>query len=155
MAKKSAGILAYRNNAANGLQVLLVHPGGPFYLKKDQGVWSMPKGEYETNEDPLQVALREFTEETGNNISNENLMPLTPIKTSYGKLITVWAVESDFEQCFISSNQFTMEWPPKSGRQQSFDEVDDAKWFNLPEARLKINQGQVPILNQLEQLLKK
>ena len=133
MPKSSAGIIAYRKKEGI-LQVLLVHPGGPFYKNKDAGAWSIPKGEYEAGEDPLEVALREFEEETGNRIINKKFITLTPVITKSRKHISAWAVEQDFDQCFIRSNEFSMEWPPRSGKQQSFAEVDAAEWFGLEEA---------------------
>lgn len=150
MSKQSAGILVYRFYDDRLLQVLLVHPGGPFFKNKDAGVWSIPKGEYEPGEEPLQVALREFEEETGNVITGDAFIELTPVKIKSGKIITAWAVQNNFEQCFIRSNLFSMEWPPKSGRQQQFAEVDKAEWFSITEAKLKINAGQLPLLVELE-----
>ena len=150
MSKQSAGILVYRFTQISLLQVLLVHPGGPFFKNKDQGAWSIPKGEYEAGEDPLQVALREFTEETGNVITGDAFIQLYPVKLKSGKIITAWAIENNFETCCISSNMFTMEWPPKSGKQQQFAEVDKAEWFSIQEASLKMNAGQVPLLVELE-----
>lgn len=150
MSKQSAGILVYRFTQTSSLQVLLVHPGGPFFKNKDHGAWSIPKGEYEAGEDPLQVALREFTEETGNVITGDVFIQLHPVKLKSGKIITAWAVENNFETCYISSNMFTMEWPPKSGKQQQFAEVDKAEWFSIQEASLKMNAGQVPLLVELE-----
>jgi predicted NUDIX family NTP pyrophosphohydrolase len=148
MPKRSAGILAYRFYQQE-LQVLLVHPGGPFFIKKDLGVWSIPKGEYDETEDALTVAKREFEEETGNVIKGDHFIQLTPVKIKSGKIVSVWAVEGDFEQCFIRSNFFGMEWPPKSGKRQSFAEVDKAEWFNIETAKQKINAGQLPFLDQL------
>ncbi len=152
MPKKSAGIVAYRFNKSR-LEVLLVHPGGPFYAKKDEGVWSIPKGEFEDGEDALSVAKKEFTEETGNIIINENFIELSPVKLKSGKIISAWAIEEDFERCFISSNLFEMEWPPRSGKRQSFPETDKAEWFNLNEARIKIHPAQLPLINQLVSIL--
>ena len=153
MPKQSAGILAYRFNEAELLQVLLVHPGGPFYKNKDAGVWSIPKGEFEPGEDPLAVALREFEEETGNTITGKHFIQLQPVKIKSGKTIAAWAIENDFDNCFIKSNLFTMEWPPKSGKQQQFEEVDDAAWFTVQEAAIKINAGQLPLLYELQNIL--
>jgi predicted NUDIX family NTP pyrophosphohydrolase len=153
MPKHSAGILAYRIHQQQ-LQVLLVHPGGPFYAKKDAGVWSIPKGEYEKDtEDALVVAKREFEEETGNAISAKNFV-LTDVKLKSGKIISAWAVETDFDQCYISSNSFEMEWPPKSGRMQSFPEVDKAQWFPVDDAKQKIHPAQLPLINELVNTLK-
>ncbi len=152
MPKKSAGILAYRFHQQE-LQVLLVHPGGPFYAKKDAGVWSIPKGEYEENEDPLSVARKEFEEETGNTIGGNNLRALTPVTLKSGKVITAWAIETNFDNCFIRSNHFEMEWPPKSGRMQSFPEVDKAEWTGIAAAKTRIHPGQLPLLQELTQLI--
>lgn len=152
MAKRSAGILAYRMHQQN-LQVLLVHPGGPFYLKKDIGVWSIPKGEYVEDEDALAVAQREFTEETGNVISTTEFSPLGEVKMKSGKIISSWAAETNFDHCFISSNTFEMEWPPKSGKMQSFPEVDKAAWFTILQAEEKIHPAQLPFLKKLKELL--
>ena len=149
MQKLSAGILAYRF-IEKELQVLLVHPGGPFYKNKDKGVWSIPKGEYLQGDDPLEAAKREFTEETGNVITGESFIPLAPIKIKSGKIISAWAVQNDLEKCFINSNLFEMEWPPKSGKKQMFEEVDKAEWFALEVAKEKINGGQIALIEQLE-----
>jgi predicted NUDIX family NTP pyrophosphohydrolase len=152
MPKRSAGILAYRFYQQQ-LQVLLVHPGGPFYIKKDEGVWSIPKGEYIETEDALTVAKREFTEETGNIINQAKFIELSPVQLKSGKIISAWSVEADFEQPFISSNTFEMEWPPKSGKFQSFPETDKAEWFSISNAEKKIHPAQLPLIKQLEQLL--
>ncbi|WP_256013038.1 NUDIX domain-containing protein [Desertivirga xinjiangensis] len=152
--KHTAGIWAYRVKSDH-FEILLVHPGGPFYAKKDAGVWSVPKGEYNPDqEDALEVAKREFFEETGNTIASSLFIPLEPVRSKGGKLITTWATEADFEQCYISSNMFEIEWPPKSGKMQSFPETDKADWFSMEEARLKINASQLPILMELEQKLR-
>ena len=148
MAKKSAGLLVY-HYFNEVLKVLLVRPGGPFFIKKDLGIWSIPKGEYEDGEYPLAVAKRELEEETGNVIISDNFIALTPVKIKSGKLITAWAVAAYFEQPFISSNLFTMEWPPKSGKQQLFYETDDAAYYTIEEAKAKINAGQLPFLDEL------
>jgi predicted NUDIX family NTP pyrophosphohydrolase len=155
MPKRSAGLLIYRYIKNNEIEVLLVHPGGPFFAKKDSGVWSIPKGEYESGEDPLQVAKRELEEETGNVITNGKYTQLKPVTIKSGKQIIAWAVETDFEKCFICSNNFEMEWPPKSGKLQSFPEVDKADWFTIKVAREKINQGQLPLLDEVVEMLKK
>lgn len=152
MQKKSAGILVYRYKDER-LQILLIHPGGPFFLKKDTGVWSIPKGEYSEQEEPLEVAKREFFEETGNTIASANLTPLTPVRIKSGKTISVWAVEADFDPCYICSNEFEIEWPPKSGKMQSFPETDKAEWFDTEEALLKIHPGQAPIIRELKIIL--
>lgn len=153
MAKQSAGLLVYRINAGE-LEVLLVHPGGPFWQKKDKGVWSIPKGEYNDDEDPLEVAKREFLEETGNNIDGDNFVELIPVRLSSGKRIKAWTIERNFEPCFLKSNKFSMEWPPKSGRFQDFDEVDRAEWYSLADASEKINAAQLDFLKQLKEKLK-
>jgi len=155
MPKRSAGLLIYRYNTKNEIEVLLVHPGGPFFTKKDVCVWSIPKGEYEDGEDALEVAKRELEEETGNTINNGKFVQLKPVIIKSGKRITAWAVEADFEKCFICSNNFEMEWPPKSGKRQSFPEVDKADWFSIKSAKEKINQGQLSLLDELVEMLKK
>lgn len=151
MPKSSAGILLYRYRNKT-LQVFLVHPGGPFWAKKDTGAWSIPKGEFTAKEDPLLAAKREFQEETGYEPKG-NFLPLTPIKQSSGKIIHVWALKGDLDPTAIRSNTFTIEWPPKSGRQQEFPEIDRAEWFTLQEAREKIVSGQAGFLKELESLL--
>ena len=148
MATRSAGILVYRRGPAGGLEVLLVHPGGPFWAKKDEGAWSVPKGEYEEGEDPLAVARRELEEETGL-ASDGPFVALSPVKQRGGKVVTVWAVEGDCDPEALRSNTFTMEWPPRSGRMQEFAEVDRAGWFSLEEACIKLNPAQVPLVEEL------
>lgn len=154
MPKLSAGILAYRTTPVNILQVLLVHPGGPYWKNKDEGAWSIPKGEYTEGEDPLKAAIREFEEETGNILPPGNFIPLTPVKLKSGKIISAWLIYSDFEKCFIKSNFFEMEWPPRSGKVACFEEVDKAEWFTLEQALRKITPGQMPILEESQTLLK-
>ncbi|MGI8952128.1 MAG: NUDIX domain-containing protein [Chitinophagaceae bacterium] len=149
MAKLSAGILAYQYDEQKNLCVLLVHPGGPFYIKKDLGVWSIPKGEYDEHEDALTVAMREFEEETGNKIITDNFIPLSPVKLKSGKKISAWATKASFEKCFIQSNFFEMEWPPKSGKMQSFPEVDKAEWFTIQQAKIKLYSSQVSFVEEL------
>ncbi len=151
--KYSAGILLYRHTQAE-LQVLLVHPGGPFWAKRDEQSWSIPKGEYPSGADALEAARREFGEETGCNISG-TFIALTPVKQPSGKLISAWAVEGDLEPSTLRSNTFRIEWPPKSGRQQEFPEVDRAQWFDRALARRKIIPGQLPLLAELETILAK
>jgi len=146
MGKKSAGILMYRFKN-NQKEFLLVHPGGPFWEKKDLGAWSIPKGEFET-EDALATAKREFFEETGVLIEGE-LIPLTPQKQKSGKIIYAWAVEGNLDASSIKSNLFEVEWPPKSGRKQLFPEVDKAEWFSFATAIQKISQGQIAFINEL------
>jgi predicted NUDIX family NTP pyrophosphohydrolase len=150
MAKQSAGLLMYRRRRGE-LEVFLVHPGGPFWAKKDTGAWSLPKGEYRPGDDPLAAARREFREETGFSVAGE-FIPLTPLKQPSGKIIQAWAVEGDCDAGAIRSNTFTLEWPPRSGRQQEFPEVDRAAWFTLAAAREKIIKGQVGFLEELERL---
>jgi predicted NUDIX family NTP pyrophosphohydrolase len=147
MPKQSAGILLYRK-IDNQLQVFLVHPGGPFWKNKDEGSWSIPKGEYESHEEPLEAAKREFYEETGQYIDGE-FTALSPVKLKSGKVIQTWAVEGDIDQHMIKSNLFEMEWPPRSGKKQSFAEVDRGEWFTIEEAKVKMNPGQVALLDEL------
>jgi len=149
MARLSAGILLYRRRA--GLEVLLVHPGGPFWAKKDDGAWSIPKGEYTAEEDPLSAAKREFEEETGASIgavSRGEFLALTPIKQAGGKAVSAWSVEGDFDPALLRSNVFEMEWPPKSGKKKEFPEVDRAAWFAPEEARRKLLPSQVVLLDE-------
>ncbi|MBC7422246.1 MAG: NUDIX domain-containing protein [Ferruginibacter sp.] len=153
MAKKSAGIILYRYQAAI-LQVLLVHPGGPFWAKKDVGVWSIPKGEFDETESPFDAALREVKEETGLLLAG-NFTALQPVKQKSGKLVYAWALQKDIDATQIKSNSFQMEWPPKSGKQQSFPEVNAAAWFSLEEAAEKILAGQLPLLQELQQKFNK
>jgi predicted NUDIX family NTP pyrophosphohydrolase len=143
---KSAGLLLFRETA--GLEVLLVHPGGPFWAKKDDGAWSIPKGEFAEGEEPLHAAKREFEEETGIPAVGD-FIALEPLKQPSGKLVFAWAVRADFDPSRLKSNTFSLEWPPKSGRQQEFPEVDRAEWFNVEAARRKILKGQAPFLDQL------
>ena len=154
MPKKSAGLLLYRLTK-DILQVLLVHPGGPFWAKKDLGVWSIPKGEFEESEDPLEAAKRETEEETGIIVdaANKSFLPLFPVKQKGGKTVFAWALEWNGQPGEIKSNLFEMEWPPKSGRKQAFAEVDKAGWFTVSEAKEKIIAAQLPLLEQLEDKL--
>ncbi len=153
MPKLSAGIIAYKRNAAGEYKVLLVHPGGPFYKNKDDGAWCIPKGEYTEGEDALLAAKREFTEETGNSLPLVEFIPLKPIKIKSGKIISAWVVEADFIEPLIHSNHFDIEWPPRSGKKQSFPEIDKAEWFTLKEARHKINVGQTDLIEQLARII--
>jgi predicted NUDIX family NTP pyrophosphohydrolase len=136
------------------LEVLLVHPGGPFWRSKDDGAWSIPKGEIGAGENPQDVARREFTEEIGSD-PPETLRPLGEIRQRGGKRVHAFAVEGDLDVGTVASNTFEMEWPPKSGRQQTFPEVDRAEWFMLPIARAKILEGQRPLLDRLQELTAK
>jgi predicted NUDIX family NTP pyrophosphohydrolase len=144
---KSAGILLYRFNKKI-VEFFLVHPGGPFWKNKDAGAWSIPKGEYRDDEDALLAAKREFDEETGHRI-NGDFIALTPVKQKGGKLIKAWAVEGDIDAGDIKSNTFEMEWPPRSGKKQSFPEVDRGGWFNTEEAKEKINSSQAALIDEL------
>ena len=150
MGKQSAGILLYRIIDSE-LQVFLVHPGGPFFKNKDDGSWSISKGEFLEIEDPLEAAKREFEEETGLGI-NGKFIPLTPIKQKGGKSVQAWALEGDIDHLSIKSNSFEIEWPPRSGRQQSFPEVDRAGWFDIGTAKIKINTAQAALITELTDL---
>ncbi len=150
MPKKSAGLLLFRE-VSGQLQVLLVHPGGAFWAKKDDGAWSIPKGEFEDDEDPLSAAKREFREETGFTPPEGEFIPLQPIRQAGGKLVYAWAVNQDLDPAALKSNTFSTEWPPKSGRHREFPEIDRAAWFAIETATHKILQGQVPLLEQLLQ----
>jgi len=151
MPKRSAGLLIFRETS-NGTEVMLVHPGGPFWAKKDAGAWSIPKGELAADEEPLAAARREFTEETGFTPEGE-MIPLQPLRQPSGKVVHAWAMKGDFEPARLRSNTFTMEWPPRSGQQQEFPEIDHVAWFTLGAARSKIVKGQVGFLDQLEAML--
>jgi len=132
----------------DSLEVFLVHPGGPFWAKKDLGAWSIPKGEYSEGEDALTAAYREFEEETGFAAAGE-LIPLTDVKQPGGKIVTVWGVEGDCDASIVRSNLFSMEWPPKSGRTQEFPEIDRGEWFPIEAARAKVLKGQLGFLDEL------
>jgi predicted NUDIX family NTP pyrophosphohydrolase len=149
--KSSAGLLLYRIGEA-ATEVLLVHPGGPYWKNKDEGAWSIPKGEFLPEEDSLAAARREFFEETGVTIEGDS-RALKPVRQPGGKIVHAWAVEADLDPATIVSNTFEIEWPPRSGRLQSFPEIDRGAWFSLPEARRKILRGQVPLLEELAQML--
>ncbi len=151
MAKTSAGVLLYRRKGGV-LEVFLVHPGGPFWARKDLGAWSIPKGEYSETEDPLHAARREFEEETGTRLEGD-LVPLSDITQTGGKKVKAWAVEGDRDPRLVRSNTFELEWPPRSGRVQSFPEIDQAAWFPMEAAKLKIVKGQLPLLEELERKL--
>jgi predicted NUDIX family NTP pyrophosphohydrolase len=153
VAKKSAGLLMFRRTG-DGIEVLLVHPGGPLWARKDAGAWSVPKGEYDEREDALEAAKREFAEETGFTPCPPYLA-LGTLKQPGGKILSVWAFESDCDPSTLVSNTFEMEWPPKSGRTASFAEVDRAEWFGADAARGKLNRGQVAFVAALEGLLRK
>ena len=151
MSKNSAGVLPFRD-VSGYLEVLLVHPGGPFWAKKDEGAWSIPKGEFEDNEDPLVAAKREFEEETGIAPSGD-LIPLEPLCQPSGKVVYAWAMKENLDPAALKSNTFSMEWPPKSGRQQDFPEIDRAAWLSIEAAKRKILKGQAPFLSQLREKL--
>lgn len=152
--KTSAGILLYRF-VADLPQALLVHPGGPFWAKKDAGAWSIPKGEYEDGEEALACALRELEEELGEApaLRVEALVDLGSVKQSGGKVVRAWTTEADFDPATLRSNTFEMEWPPRSGQRREFPEVDRAEWFSLGEARQRILAAQAPFVDRLERLL--
>ena len=151
MARRSAGILLHRA-ASDGREVLLVHPGGPFWAKRDDGAWSIPKGEYEDGEEPLAAALREFEEELGSALEHlGELVELGEVRQKNRKLVTAWAAEGDLDAAAIRSNTFEMEWPPRSGRTQAFPEIDRAEWFTLARAREKLIEAQVAFLDRLEE----
>jgi predicted NUDIX family NTP pyrophosphohydrolase len=148
MPKTSAGLLLYRVRR-DALEFLLVHPGGPFWKNKDAGAWTIPKGEIDDNEDPLTAAIREFEEELGFKPTGP-FVELTPVKQKGGKIVHAWAFAGDCDPNVIKSNTFSMEWPPKSGKQAEFPEVDRAEFFNVEAAKTKINPGQIPLLEELQ-----
>ena len=150
-ARSSAGILAYRRGR-HGLEVLLVHPGGPFWRNKDDGAWSIPKGEIEAEEDPEQAARREFAEELGSTASIGPLRPLGEIRQRGGKRVVAFYGEGEFDPATPVSNSFEIEWPPRSGRLQAFPEIDCAEWFDLDTAKTKILSGQVELIDRLAKL---
>lgn len=147
MAKNSAGIILYRFRK-NILEVLLVHPGGPFWEKKDEHAWSIPKGEAGENEDTLEAAKRELEEETGITATG-NFIALTPVKQKSGKTVMAWALEKDVDPSVIVSNSFSIEWPPRSGIQKKFPEIDKAGWFTVEEAKSKIIEAQFALVEEL------
>ena len=151
MPKQSAGLLLYRLRESQ-VEVFLVHPGGPFWAKKDAGAWSIPKGEYASGEDPLDAARREFAEETGFEPEGD-FVSLGTIRQTGGKVVSVWAVEGDCDPAQIRSNLCTIEWPPRSGRRMEIPEVDRAGWFSLDEGREKILKSQGPVLDLLGERL--
>jgi len=151
----SAGLLAFRR--VNGIEVLLAHPGGPFWAKKDDGAWTVPKGLAEPGDDLLATAKREFVEETNLGLAADltaaDLIALTPVRQKSGKIVHAWAFEADLDLGAFASNTFEIEWPPKSGRRQHFPEVDRIAYFALPVAMVKITSYQQPLLRELERLL--
>lgn len=148
--KTSAGLLVFRRREA--IEVMLVHPGGPIWARRDAGAWSIPKGEPHDGEDLLSAAQREFTEELGNPVQGQ-FVRLTPVRQPGGKTVHAWAVEADFDTALAVSNSFTMEWPPRSGHVRSFPEIDRAEWFPIAVAREKILSGQAPLLDELLSLV--
>jgi predicted NUDIX family NTP pyrophosphohydrolase len=150
---RSAGLLPFRHRHGV-LEVFLVHPGGPFWARRDAGAWSLAKGEYGPAEDPLEAAKREFQEETGFSAEGEGeFLPLGEIRQPGGKQVTAWAFRGDFDPALLRSNRFTLEWPPRSGRLREFPEVDRGAWFTLAEARRRVNPGQRPLLEALHRLV--
>jgi predicted NUDIX family NTP pyrophosphohydrolase len=152
MPKQAAGILLYRGTESS-LEIFLIHPGGPYWAKKDDGAWSIPKGEHLDNEDALNAAKREFQEETGFPIEGQ-FYPLGSIKQSSGKVVRAWACEGNLDASAIQSNMFRLEWPPRSGKFQDFPEADRGDWFSVSQARKKILKIQLPFLENLERLLR-
>jgi predicted NUDIX family NTP pyrophosphohydrolase len=151
--RTSAGLLLYRRHPARGVEVLVGHMGGPFWARKDAGAWSIPKGEHGPDEEPRDVALREFAEELGSPAPVTDLVPLGEVRQSGGKRLTAWAAEGDLDAAAAVSNTFSLEWPPRSGRVQEFPEIDRAAWLTVDEARGKLVAGQVPLLDRLLDLL--
>ncbi len=152
MPKVSAGLLLYRVSAAGAIEVLLVHPGGPFWARKDAGAWSIPKGEYDEGDDPAAHAETEFAEELGLRAPSGPRHDLGEVRQAGGKRVRAWAVLGDLDARATTSNVFEMEWPPRSGEQRTFPEVDKAAWFSLDEARTKLLTGQLPLLDRLESI---
>ena len=148
MPRTSAGILLHRRRDA-GCEVLIGHMGGPFWARKDEAAWSLPKGEYGPHEDAFTVALREFEEELGTPVPASDFVPLGEVRQSGGKVLTVWAAEGDLDADATTSNMFALEWPPRSGQVQQFPEIDRAAWVSLDVARAKLVKGQVPLLDRL------
>lgn len=156
MTKASAGLMLWKRDAG-ALRVLLVHPGGPFWAKRDLGAWTIPKGEFSADETPFAVARREFAEELGvplDAVSAGDILPLGSVRQAGGKTVTGFAAQGDLDVEAIVSNTFEMEWPPRSGRRRTFPEVDRAAWFTLPEARERINPAQAAFLDALEVAVK-
>lgn len=149
MPKLSAGLLVYRLTSRHVLELLIVHPGGPFWAKKDEGAWSIPKGEYEEGDDAFKVALREFEEELGQPAPEAQWLDLGEVRQPSGKRVHCWAGKADVDISTVASNTFEMEWPPRSGKMQSFPEVDDAAWLPAGVARRKLLKGHVGFVDQL------
>ncbi len=151
MPRESAGLLLYRGTAGSA-EVFLVHPGGPFWANKDEGAWSIPKGEFDADEDPLDAAKREFREETGL-VAKGKYEPLNPVRRKGGKIVYAWAVHCDIEAAAARSNTFSMEWPPGSGKMRDFPEIDRAEWFKIELAKRKILKSQLGLLEQLKEVM--
>ncbi len=157
MTRRSAGVLLWKR-AGDGVRVLLVHPGGPFWAKKDDGAWSIPKGEFGEGEKALEVARRELLEELGpaahglSTAPEKVFVPLGEVKQKGGKVVTAFALEADFDITQLASNHFELEWPPRSGKKRAFPEVDRADWFGLDEARIKILLSQLPFVSAIAEL---
>ncbi|HEY1458016.1 MAG TPA: NUDIX domain-containing protein [Solirubrobacteraceae bacterium] len=151
--RTSAGLLVYRRAPSGAIEVLIAHMGGPFWARKDNGAWSIPKGEYDPSEDPLQAALREFEEELGHPPPQGLPLHLGSVRQPSGKIIDVWALQGDLDVRDIHSNTFELQWPPGSGELRDYPEVDRAGWFDLAQARDKLTRGQVPFLEELERRL--
>jgi len=152
MGKKSAGIILYRKKN-NILEIMLVHPGGPFWTKKDVGVWSIPKGEFNDDEDALIAARREFEEELGKQLSAKEFIELAPVKSKSNKIVHAFAVEQDFDTSNISSNLCWIDWPPRSGKRLEIPEIDKAEWFDIETAKKKIIGYQLPLIEDLKRLI--
>lgn len=148
MHKNSAGILLYRFDN-NSMEVLLVHPGGPYFRKKDSGAWSIPKGEFTREENPLDAAKREFKEEIGIEVPGNDFIELSPIEQKNNKTVYAWALNGNIDASKITSNTFELEWPPKSGRMQLFPEIDKGHWFDISTAKQKMNERQVALIDEL------
>lgn len=153
MPRRSAGILLYRKRG-EAVEVLLVHPGGPLFARRDEGVWSIPKGEYGSDEEPLAAARREFAEETGGRLAAEELIALGDVRQKSGKIVTAWAAEGDLDPATLRSNTFSLVWPPRSGVVREFPEVDRAAWFTPTEAGVKLVRGQIALVERLVGILK-
>ncbi|MGD0379133.1 MAG: NUDIX domain-containing protein [Acidimicrobiales bacterium] len=154
MPRVSAGLLLYREGLDGRVEVLLVHPGGPFWARKDAGAWSIPKGEYDEHDEPAARAEEEFAEELGQRAPSGPRLELGEVRQAGGKRVRAWAVRGDIDATATTSNVFEMEWPPRSGEKRSFPEVDKAAWFSLEEARTKLLAGQLPLLERLEDIMR-